>query len=73
MYTLVLFYMVTKEELLPFNPIPKFLCIKAVILFAFWQGIIIAVLVWLGIIHGNEDFGWTDRDVSTMISLTFIL
>lgn len=67
MYALVLFYSVTKEELTPFNPIPKFLCIKAVILFAFWQGIIISVLVWFNLLHGNEDFGWSDRDVSVAL------
>ena len=64
MYALILFYTVTSDELHPFNPIPKFLCIKAVILFAFWQGIIISVFVWLGILHGNEEFGWSDRDVA---------
>jgi len=63
MYMLVLFYHVTKDELRPFKPVPKFLCIKAVILFAFWQGIIIAVLVWFGVIFsGSTD--WDSRAVS---------
>ena len=64
MYALVLFYTVTQEELQPFKPVPKFLCIKSVILFAFWQGIIIAILVWFGIIHGDDNFNWTDREIS---------
>ncbi|ELR12154.1 Transmembrane protein 34 family protein [Acanthamoeba castellanii str. Neff] len=47
MYFLVLFYHVTKNELKPFNPMSKFLCIKLVIMFAFWQGIVMAFLGWL--------------------------
>lgn len=38
MYNLVLFYMVTKEELRGLKPIPKFLCVKAVVFFTFWSG-----------------------------------
>jgi hypothetical protein len=48
MYFLVLFYHVTAEELEEFNPLPKFLCIKAVILLAWWQSIIIGILGWIG-------------------------
>jgi hypothetical protein len=36
MYALVLFYHAVAKELQPFKPIPKFLCIKAIIGFAFW-------------------------------------
>src|SRR5689334_7478920 len=36
MYFLVLFYHSIQEELAPFRPIAKFLCIKAIILFSFW-------------------------------------
>ena len=36
MYFLVLFYMSVKEELAPIKPVPKFLCIKAIIFFSFW-------------------------------------
>jgi len=51
MYFLVLFYHVTKNELKPFNPMSKFLCIKLVIMFAFWQGIVMAFLGWLGVLN----------------------
>lgn len=35
MYSLVLFYWATKEELAPMKPVGKFMCIKAVIFFSF--------------------------------------
>jgi len=50
MYFLVLFYVVTANELKPFSPMGKFLCVKAVIFFSFWQGITIAVLNYFGLI-----------------------
>mmetsp|Transcript_3768 Transcript_3768/g.504 ORF Transcript_3768/g.504 Transcript_3768/m.504 type:complete len:86 (-) Transcript_3768:174-431(-) len=36
LYGLTLFYISTSELLLPFNPLPKFLCIKGVVFFSFW-------------------------------------
>ncbi|KZS09946.1 transmembrane protein 184C [Daphnia magna] len=50
MYHLVLFYRAHREGLQPMNPIGKFLCIKAVVFFSFFQGVIIAVLVFTGVI-----------------------
>lgn len=50
MYCLVLFYKANFEELKPMKPLPKFLCIKAVIFFSFFQGVIIDFLVYYGYI-----------------------
>ncbi|CAM9278744.1 unnamed protein product [Ectocarpus sp. 6 AP-2014] len=60
-YCLGMFYYVLKTPLKPFDPVPKFLCIKAVLFLSFWQGIVIAGLVKLNLIH--EMGGWTTNNV----------
>lgn len=63
MYFLVLFYLATAHELQPHKPKLKFLCIKAVLFFSFWQSIVIALLAKEKVIH---DVGsWTSEDVAT--------
>ncbi|KAM5153105.1 transmembrane protein 184A [Mantella aurantiaca] len=59
LYALFLFYFATKELLHPFEPVLKFLTIKAVIFLSFWQGMLLAILERAGaipevqIIKGN--------------------
>lgn len=60
MYCLVLFYKANRQELQPMKPLPKFLCIKAVIFFSFFQGVIINFLVYFGFI--SNVFGEQDPD-----------
>ncbi|XP_053316683.1 transmembrane protein 184C [Spea bombifrons] len=66
MYCLVLFYKVLKEELNPIQPVGKFLCVKMVVFVSFWQAVLIALLVKIGIISEHKTWDWKNvKDVAT--------
>ena len=44
LYGLVLLYVASEELLEPYKPLPKFLSIKLVIFFSFWQGVLLELL-----------------------------
>jgi len=45
LYFLVMFYEAIKHILARYHPLSKFLCIKAVVFFSYWQSILIAIMV----------------------------
>ncbi|KAJ7563032.1 hypothetical protein O6H91_03G093900 [Diphasiastrum complanatum] len=51
MYSLLNFYHLFGKELAPHKPLPKFLCIKGVVFFSFWQGVVLQLLAAAGIIR----------------------
>ncbi|ORX67196.1 DUF300-domain-containing protein, partial [Linderina pennispora] len=55
LYCLVVFYMATKDHLAQWTLLPKFLCIKAIVFFSYWQGLGISILVALGLIHDTPE------------------
>ncbi|XP_014255388.1 transmembrane protein 184C isoform X2 [Cimex lectularius] len=61
MYCLVLFYKANREELRPMEPIGKFVCIKAVVFFSFFQGVLISIAAYYGILNMYFD---VPKDVS---------
>ncbi|XP_064607932.1 transmembrane protein 184C-like [Liolophura sinensis] len=68
MYCLVMFYRGTKEELKPIRPVPKFMCVKAVVFLSFWQAVVIAALVKFGVISAEKTWVfYTVKDVATGI------
>lgn len=56
LYCLIWFYLISKDELAPFKPLYKFIVVKAVVFFTFWQGVFINILVRIGVIQDSDDF-----------------
>ncbi|XVF27717.1 hypothetical protein REPUB_Repub14bG0132600 [Reevesia pubescens] len=54
LYSLVVFYHVFAKELAPHKPLAKFLCIKGIVFFCFWQGLVLDILVAIGIIKSHH-------------------
>ncbi|XP_010278359.1 PREDICTED: transmembrane protein 184C-like [Nelumbo nucifera] len=54
LYSLVVFYHVFGKELEPHRPLAKFLCIKGIVFFCFWQGVALEILAAMGIIKSNH-------------------
>eukprot|EP00178_Gracilaria_changii_P005108 TRINITY_DN1826_c0_g1_i1.p2 TRINITY_DN1826_c0_g1~~TRINITY_DN1826_c0_g1_i1.p2 ORF type:complete len:394 (-),score=83.86 TRINITY_DN1826_c0_g1_i1:2164-3345(-) len=63
LYGLVLFYHAAHTLLLPFRPFEKFLSVKAVVFFSFWQGVALGVAVRLGVLHDVQ--GYSAREQAT--------
>jgi len=70
LYFLLLFYSIVKEDLEPFKPWKKFLCIKAIIFFAFWQGITLTIMDSLDMLPHYDK--WTEFDVADAIQNSLI-
>lgn len=60
LYSLVVFYHVFANELAPHKPLAKFLCVKGIVFFCFWQGIVLDILVAMGIVKSKHF--WLDTE-----------
>lgn len=45
LYCLAMFWACVSDDLKPYRPVPKFLCVKGILFFSFWQSVIISILV----------------------------
>ncbi|KAL3508625.1 hypothetical protein ACH5RR_028026 [Cinchona calisaya] len=54
LYSLVVFYHVFAKELAPHKPLAKFLCVKGIVFFCFWQGVLLSMLVSMGVIKSTH-------------------
>ncbi|KAM9927079.1 hypothetical protein OXX59_002784 [Metschnikowia pulcherrima] len=54
LYCLAIFWKILWNDLKPFNPVGKFLCVKLIIFASYWQGVILAILNFTGILPGNN-------------------
>ena len=62
LYSLAIFWVCMSQDLQPFRPVPKFLCIKLIIFASYWQGFFLSILQFLGAIpSGVEGYGSADN------------
>ncbi|GAA6044171.1 hypothetical protein JCM8097_007217 [Rhodosporidiobolus ruineniae] len=54
LYCLAMFWVATHDDLKPYRPMPKFLCVKGLIFATFWQGFAVSILVALGLIRSDR-------------------
>ncbi|KAK3294759.1 organic solute transporter Ostalpha-domain-containing protein [Chaetomium fimeti] len=66
LYSLGLFWVCMHNDLKPFRPVPKFLCVKLVIFASYWQGFFLSILVWLGAIPDQVE-GYTPDNLAAAI------
>jgi hypothetical protein len=66
LYSLGLFWVCMHNDLKPFRPVPKFLCVKLVIFASYWQGFLLSILVWLGAIPDQVE-GYTPDNLAAAI------
>ncbi|KAI9472159.1 MAG: organic solute transporter Ostalpha-domain-containing protein [Benjaminiella poitrasii] len=69
LWCLMVFFYATKKDLTYFRPLPKFLCVKAIIFFSFWQGVVVALLVFAGVIPEAEHISVAIQDFLVCIEM----
>lgn len=71
LYSLAIFWVCLHDDLTPFRPVPKFLCIKLVIFASYWQGFFLSILQWLGALS-NGVAGYTPDNLAAAIQDSLI-
>jgi hypothetical protein len=66
LYSLAMFWVCMAEDLKPFRPVPKFLCIKLIIFASYWQGFFLSILQFLGAIP-NDVPGYSADNLAAAI------
>jgi len=63
-YALMMCYHAFHNELASHRPLAQFLCIKGVVFFAFWQGVILSILVHYKIVHESHWYSTEEVDMA---------
>lgn len=50
LWSLAMFWVCINDDIKAFRPMPKFLCVKGILFFSFWQSIVVSILVSAGLI-----------------------
>ncbi|KAI8941655.1 hypothetical protein NX059_012543 [Plenodomus lindquistii] len=61
LYALAMFWVCMTDDLQPFRPMPKFLCVKGIIFASYWQGLFLSILVFLGAIPDDKSGYFPDN------------
>ncbi|KAG0347877.1 hypothetical protein BG004_006673 [Podila humilis] len=69
-YFLIMFYFTIREDLREYDPFYKFMAVKLVVFFSFWQMVLVEGLVYFGYIHATTY--WSTTDISVGICAVLI-
>jgi hypothetical protein len=67
LYCMIFFYYATHNELSPIRPVGKFLSVKALVFFTWWQSVMISFVYQMDMIphyHSSAEGEWTSEDVA---------
>ncbi|KAJ5843660.1 uncharacterized protein N7525_001401 [Penicillium rubens] len=70
LYSLAMFWVCLHDDLTPFRPVPKFLCVKLIIFASYWQGFFLSILQWLGALGSVA--GYTPDNLAAAIQDSLI-
>ncbi|QSS57535.1 DUF300 domain-containing protein [Histoplasma capsulatum var. duboisii H88] len=71
LYSLAMFWVCMHDDLKPFRPVPKFLCVKLIIFASYWQGFFLSILQWLGALP-NGVAGYSPDNLAAAIQDSLI-
>ncbi|GAA6056584.1 hypothetical protein NBRC10513_001056 [Rhodotorula toruloides] len=69
LYCLAMFWVATNDDLKPYRPMPKFLCVKGLIFMTFWQGFAVSILVATGLLRTSR---YDSEELSVAIQDTLL-